>query len=69
MSLDVELQHKSRTVVFVLDSFATHPHLDPLKNIQLEYLSPNISLVQPVDLGIIKKSEDFISLKVGKLHF
>jgi hypothetical protein len=38
----------------VLDNCAAHPHLDCLKNIQQEFLSPNTtSLVQPMDMGII----------------
>jgi hypothetical protein len=53
----------------VLDNSTAHPHLDYLKNIQFEFLSPNTtSLVQPMDMGIIKKIENFISLKIGKLH-
>jgi hypothetical protein len=55
VSWDVELQQKPRKILFVLDDCAAHPHLDFLKNIQLEFLSPNTtSLVQPRDIVIIK---------------
>jgi hypothetical protein len=41
--------------LLVLDNCAAHPPLDSLKNIQLEFLSSNTtSLVQPMDMGIIK---------------
>jgi hypothetical protein len=54
VSWDMELQLKLRKILLVLDNCATHPHLDSLKNIQLEFLSPNItSLIQQVDMGII----------------
>jgi hypothetical protein len=68
MSLDLELQRKSRKIVLVLDKCAAKPHLDSWKNIQLKFLSPNTtSLVQLMDMGIIKY-EDLISRKVSKLH-
>jgi hypothetical protein len=51
----VKLQWKLRKILLVLENCAAHPHLDSLKNIQLEFLSPNTtSLVQPMDKGIIK---------------
>jgi hypothetical protein len=37
------------------------------KNIHLEFLPPSSSLVQPMDMGILKEFED-ISRKYGKLH-
>jgi hypothetical protein len=43
ISWDVELQRKSRIFLPVLDNCAEHPHLVSLKNIQLEFLSPNIT--------------------------
>jgi hypothetical protein len=56
-------------ILLVLDNCAAHPHLHSLKNIQLKFLSPNTtSLVQPKDMGIIKKLEALISRKAGKLH-
>jgi hypothetical protein len=56
MSCDVELQWKLRKISLVLGNCAAHPHLDSLKNVQI-FLSPNItSLVQPMDMGIIKKN-------------
>jgi hypothetical protein len=68
MSWDMELQRKCRTVLLVPDNCAAHPHLESLKNIQLEFLSPNTtSLAQTMDVAI-KKFEDLISPKVGKLH-
>jgi hypothetical protein len=51
----MELQWKSRTILIVLDNCAAHPHMVSLKNIHLEFLSPNTtSLVQLMDVGIIK---------------
>jgi hypothetical protein len=41
MSWNVVLQWKSGKILLVLDNCAAHPHLDSLKNIQLEFLSPN----------------------------
>jgi hypothetical protein len=40
LNWDMELQWKSRKILLVLDICAAHPHLDSLKNIQLEFLSP-----------------------------
>jgi hypothetical protein len=40
-SWDMELQWKLRKIVLVLDNCAADLHLDFLKNIQLEFLSPN----------------------------
>jgi hypothetical protein len=68
MSLGVELQRKSRTVLLVLDNCAAHPHLGSLKNIQLEFLSPNTtSLVHLMDVAVTK-FEYLISPKVGKSY-
>jgi hypothetical protein len=54
MNCDVELQWKSKKILLVLDNCAAHPHVESLKNIQMEFLSPNTtSLVQPMDMGII----------------
>jgi hypothetical protein len=56
MSWDVELQRKSAKILLVLDNCAAHPHLDSLKNIQLEFLFPNNTFfVQPMDMRILKK--------------
>jgi hypothetical protein len=52
----MELQQKLRKILLVLDNCAAHPHLDSLKNVQLEFLSFNTtSLVQPMNMGIVKK--------------
>ncbi|KFM64333.1 Tigger transposable element-derived protein 4, partial [Stegodyphus mimosarum] len=52
---DRELQRQSRKVLLLLDHCAAHPHLDCLKNIQLEFLSPTTTaLFQPMDMSIIK---------------
>ncbi|KFM57450.1 Tigger transposable element-derived protein 4, partial [Stegodyphus mimosarum] len=52
---DRELQPQSRKVMVLLGNCSTHPHLDCLKNIQLEFLPPTATaLVQPTDIGIIK---------------
>jgi hypothetical protein len=54
MSWDLELQQKSRRILLVLGSCAAHPRIDSLKNMQLEFLSPQTtSRVQPVDMGIM----------------
>ena len=54
-SWDVELQHKQRKILLLVDNCAAHPHLDNLKNIKLEFLPANTtSLVQPMDMGVIK---------------
>jgi hypothetical protein len=55
--------------LIVLDNSAAHLRLDSLENIQVEFLSSyTASLVQPVDMGIIKKIEDFISRKVESIQ-
>jgi hypothetical protein len=43
--------------IFALhDNWAAHPHLDSLKSIQLEFLSPSTALlVYQMDIGIAKK--------------
>ena len=57
---DIELQRQSRKVLLLLDNCAAHPHLDCLKNIQLEFLPPRTTaLVQPMDMGIIKNLKTF----------
>jgi hypothetical protein len=55
MSWNMELQWKSRKILLLLDNCAAHSHLDSLKYIKLEFVSPNTtSLAQPMDMGIIK---------------
>ncbi|XP_051784514.1 tigger transposable element-derived protein 6-like [Erpetoichthys calabaricus] len=62
---DVELQRKSKKILLLLDNCAAHPHLDSLKNIQLEFLPPNTtSILEPMDMGIIKNLK---TLHRGKL--
>jgi hypothetical protein len=62
MSWDMEFQQKMREILLVLDSCATHPHLDSLKNNKLEFLSPSTTtLVQPSDMVIIKKLKTLYS--------
>lgn len=64
-SWDAELQRDSRKVLLLLDNCAAHPHLDCLRNIQLEFLPANTtSLIQPLDMGIIKNLK---TLYRGKL--
>jgi hypothetical protein len=66
MNLDVKLQCKSRKVLLDHDKCAAHPRLDSLKNIQLEFLSPNTtSLVQPIDMGVIKNLKTFCRAKLA----
>ena len=51
--------------MLLVDNCAAHPHLDSLKNIKLDFLPPNTtSLVQPMDMGIIKNLK---TLYRGKL--
>jgi hypothetical protein len=65
MSWDVELQQMSRKILLVLDNCAADPHLDFLKNIQLEFLSPNTtSLAQPLDMEIIKNLKTLYRTKL-----
>ena len=55
MNWDRELKLKSRNILLILDNCATHPNLDCLTNIQLQFLPPNTTaLAQPMDMGIIK---------------
>ncbi|XP_035207430.1 tigger transposable element-derived protein 6-like [Stegodyphus dumicola] len=52
--LDTQLQHLSRKVL-LLDSCDACPHLNCLKNIQLEFVPPRTTaLVQSMDMDIIK---------------
>ncbi|XP_072119240.1 tigger transposable element-derived protein 4-like [Mobula birostris] len=56
MSWDMELQRKSRKVLLLVDNCAAYPNVECLKNIQLEFLPASRTyLVQPMDMGIIKK--------------
>ncbi|GLV33559.1 hypothetical protein CBL_20277, partial [Carabus blaptoides fortunei] len=62
---DLKLLHKQRKILLLVDNCAAHPHLDHLKNMQLEFLPANTtSLVQPMDMGIIKNLK---TLYRGKL--
>jgi hypothetical protein len=46
---------KIKEYIIGFDNHAAYHHLNSPKNIQMEFLSPStISLVQPMDLGIIK---------------
>jgi len=52
---DKELGKQSRKILLIVDNAGPHPKLIDLKNITLEFLPPNTtSLVQPLDMGIIK---------------
>ena len=68
MSWEVELQWKPRKVLMLLHKCAAQPRLECLKNIQLKFLPPNTSLVQPVDTQFLKKIEGAVSRKVHKLQ-
>jgi hypothetical protein len=51
--------------LLLLDNCVAQPHLDSLTDIQLEFLSPNItSLVQPLDMQIMQEFGDRISAKL-----
>jgi hypothetical protein len=57
--------HKSRKILLVLENCGAHSNLDSLKNIQLEFLSPNTtSLVQPMDMEIIKNVKTLYRAKL-----
>jgi hypothetical protein len=59
-----------RKILLVLDNCAAHPHLDSLKNIQLEFLSPNTtSLVQSMDMGTIKNLKTLYRTKLVNYIF
>jgi hypothetical protein len=61
----MELQWKSRTISLVLDNCAANLHIDSLKNIQMEFLSPNTtSLVQPMGMGTIKNVKTLYRTKL-----
>jgi hypothetical protein len=52
----------------VFDNCAVHPDLDTLENIQLEYLSLNITFpVQPLGMGIIYNLKTLYRAKLVKL--
>jgi hypothetical protein len=54
MNWGVELQQKLSRFLLVIDNYAARPHLHFLRNIQLEFQSPETtSLVQLMDTGII----------------
>lgn len=62
---DFNLQHEQRKILLLVDNCTAHPHLDNLKNIQLEYLPTNTtSLVQPMDMGIIKNLKTLYRTKL-----
>jgi hypothetical protein len=51
--------------LLVIDNCAAHPHLDSLKYIQVELLSPNTTfLVQPMDVGIIQNLKTLCHAKL-----
>ncbi|XP_035206840.1 tigger transposable element-derived protein 6-like [Stegodyphus dumicola] len=65
-----ELQRQSRNVQFLLDNCTAHPHLDCLKNIQLEFLPQRtIALVQPMDMGIIKNLKTLYRVRLVNYIF
>ncbi|XP_008184737.1 tigger transposable element-derived protein 6-like [Acyrthosiphon pisum] len=52
---DKEFGKQLRKILLTVDNAGPHPKLIDLKNITLEFLPPNTtSLVQPLDMGIIK---------------
>ena len=52
---DSYLTKVNQKILLLVDNCTAHPHVSTLKNIQLEFLSPNTtSLIQPMDQGIIK---------------
>jgi len=66
---NVDVKRKVRIVLLLLNNSVAHPHLDYVKNIHLEFPSPNCTLlVQTMEVGILKKFEDFVPHKVGKLQ-
>jgi hypothetical protein len=68
MNCVLELQRKSRKIVLGQENCAVEPHAYTLKHVQLEFLSPSIkSLVEPMNMRIIKVFEDLMWRKVGKV--
>lgn len=66
---DKELMKKNRKILLVVDNCASHPKIQNLKNIKLEFLPPNTtSVLQPMDQGIIN-SLKFHFRKILVLHF
>lgn len=54
-NLDLEMQRQGRKILLLMDNFSAHYIEYEPKNVQLEYLSPNLtSHVQPLDAGIIR---------------
>ncbi|XP_035228277.1 tigger transposable element-derived protein 6-like [Stegodyphus dumicola] len=61
---NTELQRQSREVLLLLDNCASHPHLDCLMNVQMEFLPPRTTaLVQANGHGHHKKFESLKQLK------
>lgn len=62
---DRELQKNSRNILLLIDNCAAHPKSMVLKNIRVEFLPPNTtSLIQPLDMGIIKNLKCFYRSKL-----
>jgi hypothetical protein len=58
----MELQRKSKKTLLVRDNCAAHPDLDSLRNIQVQFLSANTTLlVQPTDMKPIKGLVPYIA--------
>ena len=52
---DSHLTKVNQKILLLVDNCTAHPYVSTLKNIQLEFLTPNTtSLIQPMDQGIIK---------------
>ena len=49
-----ELFRQKKSILLLVDNFTAHPSMDNLKNIGLQFLPQNTSLIQPTDQGIIK---------------
>jgi hypothetical protein len=55
-------------IPLLLTNTVAHPLLDSVRNLHLGFPSPSSTLlVQTMDVGILKKIEDFVQQKFGKL--
>jgi hypothetical protein len=69
MTWDLKWHLKSRKILMTLDNCTAQPHLDSLKYIRLECLSPNTtSLVRQMDMEFIKYLQTLCRAKVVELY-
>lgn len=62
-----KLQDRGRNVLLFVDNCSAHPTNLQLSNIKIEFLPPNTtSLMQPMDMGIIKNLKGFYRVHLNK---